>query len=210
MYIYKQDFLEFLFTDLQMSESTLKFDMTCHIYYACSATSCFPYPSPLQTCRWMACFLNRFCLSYSLFLCCLNISTLNHLDFLASLIFLSQMNPRHFLSQNELFIFAHLMNELKFLLHRAVCSICHSLCVPLFRFSSEDSEEASGYLYDSDASYDDGSLSSRPGGEMDLLGEILDSLSTHSSDTGGARLTAAKSLDFFRSVEDLDYKVMVC
>ncbi|CAI9586695.1 unnamed protein product [Staurois parvus] len=76
------------------------------------------------------------------------------------------------------------------------------------KFSSEDSEEASGYLYDSDASYDDVSLSSRPGGEMDLLGEILDSLSTHSSDPGGARLTAAKSLDFFRSVEDLDYKVM--
>ncbi|XP_018420047.1 PREDICTED: DENN domain-containing protein 1B [Nanorana parkeri] len=76
------------------------------------------------------------------------------------------------------------------------------------KLSSEDSEEASGYLYDSDASYDDVSLSSRPGGEMDLLGEILDSLSTHSSDTGGARLTAAKSLDFFRSVEDLDYKVM--
>ncbi|XP_068096165.1 DENN domain-containing protein 1B isoform X2 [Hyperolius riggenbachi] len=75
------------------------------------------------------------------------------------------------------------------------------------KLSSEDSEEASGYLYDSDASYDDASLSSRPGGEMDLLGEILDSLSTHSSDTGGGRLTAAKSLDFFRSVEDLDYKV---
>ncbi|XP_072276149.1 DENN domain-containing protein 1B isoform X4 [Pyxicephalus adspersus] len=76
------------------------------------------------------------------------------------------------------------------------------------KLSSEDSEEASGYLYDSDASNDDVSLSSRPGGEMDLLGEILDSLSTHSSDPGGARLTAAKSLDFFRSVEDLDYKVM--
>ncbi|CAJ0965030.1 unnamed protein product [Ranitomeya imitator] len=75
------------------------------------------------------------------------------------------------------------------------------------KLSSEDGEEASAYLYDSDASYDDVSLSSRPGGEMDLLGEILDSLSTHSSDPGGGRLTAAKSLDFFRSVEDLDYKV---
>ncbi|XP_071984195.1 DENN domain-containing protein 1B isoform X2 [Engystomops pustulosus] len=75
------------------------------------------------------------------------------------------------------------------------------------KLSSEDSEEASAYLYDSDASYDNVSLSSRPGGEMDLLGEILDSLSTHSSDPGGGRLTAAKSLDFFRSVEDLDYKV---
>ncbi|KAG8556050.1 hypothetical protein GDO81_017909, partial [Engystomops pustulosus] len=75
------------------------------------------------------------------------------------------------------------------------------------KLSSEDSEEASAYLYDSDVSYDNVSLSSRPGGEMDLLGEILDSLSTHSSDPGGGRLTAAKSLDFFRSVEDLDYKV---
>ncbi|XP_063282165.1 DENN domain-containing protein 1B isoform X2 [Pelobates fuscus] len=78
------------------------------------------------------------------------------------------------------------------------------------KLSSEDSEEASGYFYDSDASYDDVSLSSRKGGEMDLLGEILDTLSTHSSDPGAGRLTAAKSLDFFRSVDDLDYKVPVC
>ncbi|KAM4641125.1 DENN domain-containing protein 1B isoform 2-T2 [Discoglossus pictus] len=74
------------------------------------------------------------------------------------------------------------------------------------KLSSEDSEEASGGFYDSDTSFDDVSLSSKPGGEMDLLGEILDSLSTHSSDPGGGRLTAAKSLDFFRSMEDLDYK----
>ncbi|XP_069823606.1 DENN domain-containing protein 1B isoform X2 [Dendropsophus ebraccatus] len=80
-------------------------------------------------------------------------------------------------------------------------------CDNASKLSSEDSEEVSAYLYDSDASYDDVSLSSRPGGEMDLLGEILDSLSTHSSDPGGGRLTAAKSLDFFRSTEDLDYKV---
>ncbi|KAG8436581.1 hypothetical protein GDO86_007621 [Hymenochirus boettgeri] len=76
------------------------------------------------------------------------------------------------------------------------------------KLSSEDSEEASGYFDDSDTSFDDVSLSSRPGGEMDLLGEILDSLSTHSSDTGAGRLTAAKSLDFFRSTEDMDYKVL--
>ncbi|KAM8930637.1 DENN domain-containing protein 1B [Pelodytes ibericus] len=75
------------------------------------------------------------------------------------------------------------------------------------KLSSEDSEEASGNFYDSDASYDDVSLSSRKGGDMDLLGEILDSLSTHSSDLGAGRLTAAKSLDFFRSIEDLDYRV---
>ncbi|XP_018114148.1 DENN domain-containing protein 1B isoform X3 [Xenopus laevis] len=76
------------------------------------------------------------------------------------------------------------------------------------KLSSEDSEEASGYFDDSDTSFDDVSLSSRPAGEMDLLGEILDSLSTHSSDPGAGRLTAAKSLDFFRSAEDLDYKVL--
>ncbi|KAM4722554.1 DENN domain-containing protein 1B [Rhinophrynus dorsalis] len=76
------------------------------------------------------------------------------------------------------------------------------------KMSSEDSEETSGNFYDSDTSYDDVSLSSRPGGEMDLLGEILDSLSTHSSDPGSGRLTGAKSLDFFRSEDDLDYKVL--
>ncbi|XP_018116578.1 DENN domain-containing protein 1B isoform X1 [Xenopus laevis] len=76
------------------------------------------------------------------------------------------------------------------------------------KLSSEDSEEASGYFDDSDTSFDDVSLSSRPRGQMDLLGEILDSLSTHSLDPGAGRLTAAKSLDFFRSAEDLDYKVL--
>ncbi|XP_009696467.1 PREDICTED: uncharacterized protein LOC104160107 [Cariama cristata] len=39
---------------------------------------------------------------------------------------------------------------------------------------------------------------------MDLLGEILDTLSTHSSDQG--KLSGAKSLDFFRSMDDIDYK----
>lgn len=42
---------------------------------------------------------------------------------------------------------------------------------------------------------------------MDLLGEILDSLSTHSSDQG--KLSGAKSLDFFRSMDDIDYKTAV-
>lgn len=44
-------------------------------------------------------------------------------------------------------------------------------------------------------------------GEMDLLGEILDTLSTHSSDQG--KLAAAKSLDFFRSMDDIDYRPTV-
>ncbi|KAG8132746.1 hypothetical protein E2320_010578 [Naja naja] len=74
---------------------------------------------------------------------------------------------------------------------------------PGSKLSSEDSEETSYYLYDSD---DSGELSktSVPPGEMDLLGEILDTLSTHSSDQG--KLSGAKSLDFFRSMDDIDYK----
>nr|XP_060630545.1 DENN domain-containing protein 1B isoform X1 [Anolis sagrei ordinatus] len=71
------------------------------------------------------------------------------------------------------------------------------------KLSSEDSEETSCYLYDSD---DSGEMAktSVPPGEMDLLGEILDTLSTHSSDQG--KLSGAKSLDFFRSMDDIDYK----
>ncbi|XP_030311080.1 DENN domain-containing protein 1B [Calypte anna] len=71
------------------------------------------------------------------------------------------------------------------------------------KLSSEDSEEASAYFYDSD---DSGETRITPHhqGEMDLLGEILDTLSTHSSDQG--KLSGAKSLDFFRSMDDIDYK----
>ncbi|NXC42495.1 DEN1B protein, partial [Penelope pileata] len=71
------------------------------------------------------------------------------------------------------------------------------------KLSSEDSEEASACFYDSDDSGDTG-VTSQQQGEMDLLGEILDTLSTHSSDQG--KLSGAKSLDFFRSMEDIDYK----
>ncbi|XP_074858541.1 DENN domain-containing protein 1B isoform X2 [Carettochelys insculpta] len=73
------------------------------------------------------------------------------------------------------------------------------------KLSSEDSEDASAYFYDSDDSGEIG-VTSHHAGEMDLLGEILDTLSTHSSDQG--KLSGAKSLDFFRSMEDIDYKVM--
>ncbi|KAL2301647.1 hypothetical protein Nmel_011037, partial [Mimus melanotis] len=72
----------------------------------------------------------------------------------------------------------------------------------VFRLSSEDSEEASAYFYDSDGSGETGITQHQ--GEMDLLGEILDTLSTHSSDQG--KLSGAKSLDFFRSMDDIDYK----
>ncbi|NWU69729.1 DEN1B protein, partial [Pterocles burchelli] len=71
------------------------------------------------------------------------------------------------------------------------------------KLSSEDSEEASACFYDSDDSGETG-ITPQHQGEMDLLGEILDTLSTHSSDQG--RLSGAKSLDFFRSMDDIDYK----
>ncbi|XP_054836326.1 DENN domain-containing protein 1B isoform X2 [Eublepharis macularius] len=73
------------------------------------------------------------------------------------------------------------------------------------KLSSEDSEETSYYLDDSDDSGEMSKTSGTPG-EMDLLGEILDTLSTHSSDQG--KLSGAKSLDFFRSMDDIDYKTV--
>ena len=45
-------------------------------------------------------------------------------------------------------------------------------------------------------------------GQMNLLEEILDSLNTTGLDQG--KLSAAKSLDFFRSMDELDYKTPVC
>lgn len=83
----------------------------------------------------------------------------------------------------------------------------YSACAcPLFsRLSSEDGEDASTYFYESDDSAE--MRVKTCSGEMDLLGEILDTLSTHSSDQG--QLAAAKSLDFFRSMDDIDYRPMV-
>ncbi|KAL1775538.1 DENN domain-containing protein 1B isoform X1 [Sigmodon hispidus] len=69
--------------------------------------------------------------------------------------------------------------------------------------SSEDGEETCSYDYESDES-GEAEVKAPYSGEMDLLGEILDTLSTHSSDQG--KLAAAKSLDFFRSMDDIDYK----
>lgn len=71
------------------------------------------------------------------------------------------------------------------------------------KISSEDGEETSAYFYESDDSVD-AQVKAPYSGEMDLLGEILDTLSTHSSDQG--KLAPAKSLDFFRSMDDIDYK----
>lgn len=76
----------------------------------------------------------------------------------------------------------------------------------VFRLSSEDSEETSACFYDSDDSGEIG-ITPQHQGEMDLLGEILDTLSTHSSDQG--KLVGAKSLDFFRSMDDIEYKTAV-
>ncbi|KAI4578548.1 hypothetical protein MJG53_011403 [Ovis ammon polii x Ovis aries] len=71
------------------------------------------------------------------------------------------------------------------------------------KLSSEDGEEASAYFYESDDSFETRAKAPSQG-EMDLLGEILDTLSTHSSDQG--KLAVAKSLDFFRSMDEIDYK----
>ncbi|XP_054067976.1 DENN domain-containing protein 1B isoform X7 [Rissa tridactyla] len=71
------------------------------------------------------------------------------------------------------------------------------------KLSSEDSEETPACFYDSDDSGETG-ITPQHQGEMDLLGEILDTLSTHSSDQG--KLSGAKSLDFFKSMDDIDYK----
>ncbi|XP_028816994.1 DENN domain-containing protein 1B isoform X2 [Denticeps clupeoides] len=71
------------------------------------------------------------------------------------------------------------------------------------KISSEDSGEAPSYTEDSDGSCDL-ERDSAPVEKMTLLEEILDSLSTSCAEEG--RLSAAKSLDFFRSMDDLDYK----
>uniref|UniRef100_UPI00398E885D DENN domain-containing protein 1B isoform X2 n=1 Tax=Pristiophorus japonicus TaxID=55135 RepID=UPI00398E885D len=71
------------------------------------------------------------------------------------------------------------------------------------KVSSEDSGEVYAYIDDSDDS-EQMDLESQSPGQMDLLGEILDTLSTHSSDQG--KLCGAKSLDFFKSMDDISYK----
>ncbi|TKS74302.1 DENN domain-containing protein 1B [Collichthys lucidus] len=71
--------------------------------------------------------------------------------------------------------------------------------------SSEDSGDVPSYTEDSDDSYSlDLDIDSSNSGQMNLLEEILDSLNTTTVEQG--KLSAAKSLDFFRSMEDLDYK----
>lgn len=77
------------------------------------------------------------------------------------------------------------------------------------RISSEDSGDVPSYNEDSDDSYSlDLDIDSSQSGQMNLLEEILDSLTTTTMEQG--KLSAAKSLDFFLSVDDLDYKAPVC
>ncbi|KAK1163989.1 DENN domain-containing protein 1B isoform X1 [Acipenser oxyrinchus oxyrinchus] len=73
------------------------------------------------------------------------------------------------------------------------------------KLSSEDSGEVSACIEDSDDSCEMDS-DKQYTGKMDLLGEILDTLSINSSDQG--KLSGAKSLDFLRSMDDIDYKAV--
>ncbi|KAM4629366.1 DENN domain-containing protein 1B [Polymixia lowei] len=74
------------------------------------------------------------------------------------------------------------------------------------KISSEDSGEVVSFIEDSDDSYSmDLDIDSTRSGQMNLLEEILDSLSTTTIEQG--KLSAAKSLDFFRSMDDIDYTV---
>lgn len=76
------------------------------------------------------------------------------------------------------------------------------------RISSEDSGDVPSYTEDSDDSCSlDLDMDASNSGQMNLLEEILDSLNTSVVEQG--KLSAAKSLDFFRSTEELDYNSMV-
>ncbi|XP_041646995.1 DENN domain-containing protein 1B isoform X2 [Cheilinus undulatus] len=73
------------------------------------------------------------------------------------------------------------------------------------KISSEDSGDVPSYTEDSDDSYSlELDIDSSRSGQMNLLEEILDSLNTTTMEQG--KLSAAKSLDFFRSFDELDYK----
>lgn len=85
-------------------------------------------------------------------------------------------------------------------------ALLNSACRP--RISSEDSGDVPSYTEDSDDSYSlELDIDPARSGQMNLLEEILDSLNTSAVEQG--KLSAAKSLDFFRSTEDLDYKPQV-
>ncbi len=85
--------------------------------------------------------------------------------------------------------------------------MCVCVCVCVCRISSEDSGEVASYNGDSEDSDVEFQCEVGQTGQMNLLEEILDSLNTSHIEQG--RLSAAKSLDFFRSIEDLDYNPKV-
>uniref|UniRef100_A0A672PJV4 DENN domain containing 1B n=1 Tax=Sinocyclocheilus grahami TaxID=75366 RepID=A0A672PJV4_SINGR len=91
--------------------------------------------------------------------------------------------------------------------HMAFELTTYAVCVCVSRISSEDSGEVASYNEDSDDSDLEFQSEVSQTGQMNLLEEILDSLSTSHIEQG--RLSAAKSLDFFRSIEDLDYNSTV-
>lgn len=87
-------------------------------------------------------------------------------------------------------------------------TVIHSPLSSNGRISSEDSGEVPSYTEDSDDSYSlDLDTDSSRTGQMNLLEEILDSLSATTTEQG--KLSAAKSLDFFRSMDDIDYTATV-
>ncbi len=106
------------------------------------------------------------------------------------------------------FVNATLPSGAFFLSHMAFeLTTCVCVCVRVCRISSEDSGEVASYNEDSDDSDLEFQSKVNQTGQMNLLEEILDSLSTSNIEQG--RLSAAKSLDFFRSIEDLDYNPTV-
>lgn len=72
---------------------------------------------------------------------------------------------------------------------------------------SEDSGDMPSYPEDSEDS-NELEIEERGTGQMNLLEEILDSLSASNVEQG-SRLSAAKSLDFFRSTDEIDFSTSV-
>ncbi|XP_030640188.1 DENN domain-containing protein 1B [Chanos chanos] len=85
----------------------------------------------------------------------------------------------------------------------SVCDIDDDELDNASKVSSEDSGEVRSFTEDSDDDSYELDMDTEKSGQMNLLEEILDSLST--SNIEQSKLSAAKSLDFFRSIEDIDY-----
>ncbi len=107
---------------------------------------------------------------------------------------------------------AFFVSHMAFELTVCVC-VCVCVCVRVrvhvrvHRISSEDSGEVASLNEESDDSDLEFQSEVSQTGQMNLLEEILDSLGTSHIEQG--QLSAAKSLDFFRSIDDLDYNPTV-